>query len=369
MLLARNPGKLLSLLTLVTLTITFLWTAQGAAALYQQTILVSDGSVPAAHTDANLVDPRGISASATSPFWVANHGTGLATLYNGSGVPSSLVVSIPPPSGSTSLSTPTGLVFNGGSSFELNPGFPARFLFATQDGTISGWNPGVAATSAVLKVDNSSGAGYTGLALGNNGSGDFLYAANFNEGFVAVFDSTFAPTTVGGSFTDPNLPSDYSPFNIQNLGGQLFVTYAPNTGTGGIVDVFDLNGNLQRRLITGGGLDSPWGLAIAPADFGQYGNALLVGNHGDGHINAFDPTTGNLLGILRDTHGDIVIDGLWGLIFGNGGNVNLLYFTAGPDGGQHGLVGSLAPVPIPGAALLLGSGLLGLMGLGRSRKS
>lgn len=328
---------------------------------YSVTKLVSDVSGLANYTDLDLKNPWGIASSATSPLWVSNNASGVATLYNGAGVKQGLVVTIPPPAGGTSSGTPTGLVFNGGSSFQVGPGNPAHFLFATQDGTISGWNSG---TTAIRKVDNSgSSASYTGLALGNNGSGDFLYAANFSGGVINVFNSTFAPTTLGGSFTDPSLPSGYVPFNIQNLNGKLYVTYAPQSGTGGIVDVFDLNGNFLSRLAKDGALDSPWGLALSPANFGQYSNALLVANHGDGRINAFDPTSGVLLGTLQDAYGDIVIDGLWGLIFGNGGSggdPNLLYFTAGPDGGTHGLFGTVAPVPIPGAVWLLGSGLLGL---------
>jgi uncharacterized protein (TIGR03118 family) len=183
-----------------------------------------------------------------------------------------------------------------------------------------------------------------------------------------------------GSFVDPTLPSGFAPFNIQTLGNELYVTYAKQDATGhddvpgagnGFVDMFDLNGNLLTRLISNGVLNSPWGLALAPADFGQFSNDLLVGNFGDGTINAFDPVNGNLLGTLSDSNGQpIAIDGLWGLIFGNGGNggkTNILYFTAGPDDETHGLFGSLAPVPLPGTFLLLGSGLLGILAAIRKR--
>jgi uncharacterized protein (TIGR03118 family) len=357
-----------------------------AVAYYLQVNLTSDGSVVAANTDPNLINPWGISYSSTSPFWVSDNGTGVSTLYNGAGQPfpvgSPLVVSIPPPAGGTSPSTPTGLVFNGTNSFELTPGNPARFLFATEDGTISGWNPATSPTSALRKVDNSASSIYTGLAIGNNGSGDFLYASNFEAATIDVFDSNFSPSTLSGSFIDPNLPAGYAPFNVQNLGGSLFVTYAMKNGSEvvsgpgyGLLDIFDLSGNLVRRLISDGALNSPWGVAQAPAGFGDFSSALLVGNFGDGRINAFDPVTGAFLGYLQDSIGDfIAIDGLRGLIFGNGGNggdPNTLYFTAGPNDGQNGLFGSLAPaaapVPEPTTMLLLGSGLIGLAAIGRRK--
>jgi uncharacterized protein (TIGR03118 family) len=343
-----------------------------AAAGYVQTNLVSDLPGIAAVTDLDLVNPWGIASSATSPFWVSDNGKGLATLYNGAGVKQGLVVTVPPKAGGTPPGAPTGVVFNPNTTDFLINGNHAIFIFATEDGTISGWNAG---TTAILKVDNSPTAVYKGLAMGNNGSGNFLYAANFNAGTIDVFDSTFAPATLAGSFTDPNLPAGYAPFNIRDLGGSLYVTYAlanGNHGPGlGIVDVFDFNGNLVRRLTSGGGLDSPWGLALAPGNFGEFSNDLLVGNFGDGTINAFDPTSGNFLGKLTDKMGNpIAIDGLWGLIFGNGangGDLDTLYFTAGIDGETHGLFGSLA-VPVPSAFILLGSGLAGLLTFSRVRK-
>jgi uncharacterized protein (TIGR03118 family) len=233
-------------------------------------------------------------------------------------------------------------------------------------------------------VDNSaSGAVYTGLAIGNNGSGDFLYAANFSDGRIDVFDTTFAATTLAGLFTDPNLPAGYAPFNIQNLGGTLYVTYVGQNGAG-IVSAFDLNGSLLRRVTTGGALSSPWGLALAPGAFGEFSNALLVGNHGDGRINAFDPLTGDLLGSLSDIGGNpIEIYGLWGLLFGNGGNggdLNKLYFTAGVDGtagvtngnallysGLFGSLASLSRVPEPATLALFGLGLAGLSAVRRKK--
>jgi uncharacterized protein (TIGR03118 family) len=352
---------------------------------YVQTDLVSDVGGLAKNQDVNLVNPWGIALSATSPLWVANNGTGVSSLYNGAGDIQSLVVSVPPASGVNPPSTPTGIVFNGGAGFEVEPGRPSRFIFATEGGTISGWNPAAAPTSGLLKVDNSaSGAIYTGLAMANTGSGDLLYAANFHAGTIDVFDSMFSATALGGAFTDPNLPSGYAPFNVQNLGGQLYVTYALQDAQGmdrlvgpgtGFVDVFDPSGNLLHRLISSGPLNAPWGLALAGPDFGAFGNALLVGNFGDGRINAFDPTSGYLLGTLQDSQGNAIeIDGLWGLTFGNGGNggdKNDLYFTAGIQHETHGLFGEIAASSAPDAAntgVLLGLATLGLVGLASRRR-
>jgi uncharacterized protein (TIGR03118 family) len=357
--------------------------AAPVAAQYAQTNLVSDIPGLATITDPNLKNPWGIASSATSPFWVSNNGTGTSTLYNSLGQPfpvgSPLVVTIPPTPGGT----PTGQVFNGGSGFEVAPGKPARFIFATEAGTIAGWNPAASATNAIIEVD-SVGAIYTGLAIGNNASGDFLYAANFANGAIDVFDSFFAPTSLSGSFLDPGLPSGYAPFNVQNLGGTLYVTYAvygasgddvPGAGNG-IVDAFDTDGNLVRRVVSPGNvLNSPWGLALAPAGFGEFGSALLVGNFGDGVINAFNPTSGALLGTLTDvTNKAIVNDGLWGLQFGNGGNggaINTLYFTAGLNDEQNGLFGSIASVaavPEPASLALVLVGVLAIFAGGTLRQ-
>jgi uncharacterized protein (TIGR03118 family) len=356
-----------------------------AQLIYQQSNLVSDIPGLAQITDPLLINPWGMSFSATSPIWVSNEGTGASTLYNISGTTGKitqnpLVVTIPGP--------PTGQVFNGGSGFEVEPGRPARFLFAGLDGTISGWNPGANLTNALKKVDNSAfGAVYTGLALGSNASGQFLFGANFTGGSIDVFDSTFAPASLAGSFTDPTLPAGYAPFNIQNIGGNLYVAYAElgpggdeETGIGkGLVSVFDTNGNFVRRLATGsdaggslGELNAPWGFALAPSDFGVLSNALLVGNFGDGHINAFDPATDAFLGQMLASNGSPVeIEGLWGIAFGNGGNGgihNRLYFAAGIDDEQHGLFGSLQVIPEPGALSLLSAALLPGVALLRRRR-
>jgi uncharacterized protein (TIGR03118 family) len=338
--------------------------AATALGFYQQTNLVSDLPGVATVTDPHLVNAWGMSHSSTSPWWISDNGAGVSTLYNGSGTPfppgSPLVVTIPPPLGSPAgtIATPTGNVFNSISGFAVTKnGVSGRaaFLFATEDGTISGWSPAVDPTNAILAVDNSaSGAVYKGLAPGSNSFGDFLFATNFHNGTVDVFDSHFAPTSLAGSFADPGIPAGFAPFGIANLGGQLYVTYAKQNAekhddvagpANGFVDIFDTNGNLIRRLVTRGRLNSPWGLTFAPADFGQFSNDLLVGNFGDGRINVVDPNTGEFLDQLRDRDNRaITIDGLWGLAFGNGANAgptNTLFFTAGIDDEAHGLFGSL----------------------------
>jgi uncharacterized protein (TIGR03118 family) len=331
-------------------------TMAAAANIYLKHNLVSNVAGEADVTDANLVDPWGISLSATSPFWVSNHLAGNSTLYNGAGAITAIVVTIPAGKASTPPGRPTGQVQNASSAFIIANGTKASFIFATEDGTISAWNTG---TTAQVMVDNSAAnAVYKGLAINPSGTAPLLYAANFRSGGIDVFDGAFAPTTVPGGFTDPNLPSGYAPFNIWNLAGKLYVTYAKQdaaklldvAGSGnGIVDVFDFNGTLLNRLVSNGALNSPWGVAIAPAGWGAFGGALLVGNFGDGKINAFDLTTGNLLGALQDAGGaDISIPGLWGLVFGNGSrsDQNTLYFAEGvPNGSttKHGLFGSLAP--------------------------
>src|SRR5215510_6703119 len=336
--------------------------AQATSTTFTQVNL--DSNIPglALHTDPDLVNPWGMSHSATSPTWVSDNGTGLTTLYNTAGTKQGLVVTIPPPAGSPAGTTskPTGQVFNGTTDFAVSNGTTSaasRFIFATEDGTVSGWNPTVDPTHAILGVDNSgSGAIYKGLAIGANASGNFLYAANFHAGTIDVFDKDFHQVQLAGSFTDPNIHSGFAPFNVQNLGGKLYVTYAKQDADGeddvagpanGYVDIFDTNGNLLQRLATRGRLNSPWGLAFAPASFGPYAGDLLVGNFGDGRINIVDPVTGDFIDQLRDADNRaITIDGLWGLIVGNGGNggdVNKVYFTAGPNDEADGLFGSLSP--------------------------
>jgi len=341
--------------------------------------------------DPNLVNPWGVGESATSPFWVSNAETGTSALFNTQGQPLSLVVAIPGPGdplGATGA--PTGLVFNpaiaqgafpisGVAADGVTPiTAPAVFLFATENGTIAGWNPGVnppgappappPSTHAIIAVDNSANpsadnhAIYKGLAVAKDAGGNvFLYTTNFHAGTVEVYDASFQPAPFPpDAFTDAHLPRGFAPFNVVpitlNGATELFVTYAKQdedkeddvAGQGlGIVNTFDLAGHRLARFAQRGQLNAPWGVALAPASFGEFGGDVLIGNFGNGHINAFDPMTGEFLGKVRNSHGKaIAIDGLWTIMFGNGGNggdPHTLYFTAGPNDESDGLFGSLNP--------------------------
>lgn len=316
---------------------------------FTQTNLVSNRADQGAGViDPSLQNPWGISAGPSTPMWVSDNGAGVTTLYRGDGSKVPLTVVIPPGAGSgEAQGTPTGTVFNGnGAAFRGD-----RFLFATEDGTIAGWQPAYG-TVAHTQVDNSlpaPGAVYKGLAIGSTATGDRIYAANFRGGAVDVFNGNYAPA---GSFTDPKIPANYAPFNVQNLGGVLYVTFAMRDATGhddiagqghGFVDAFDTNGNLLRRLVSHGRLDSPWGLAIAPASFGDFAGDLLVGNFGDGRINAYTVDKGNFRGVLTGTNGaPITIDGLWALRVGNtAADPNAVYFTAGINNEADGLFGKI----------------------------
>ncbi len=336
-----------------------------AANAYVVRNLTSDIPDLADYTDPNLKGAWGISESSTSPFWISDAGAGLSTLYTSTGSVISLVVTIPPSKAGGTTGVPTGTVNNSTTGFAIATGDAASFIFDTLDGTISGWNHTVNATEAQIMVDNSaSGAVYTGLAIGTSGSNTYLYAANLHSGTIDVFDSNYKPVTLPNAFQDGNLPAGYAPFNIQNLAGNLYVAYAlQNTaknfavlGAGnGYVDVYSTAGTLMDRLISSAhvNLNAPWGLAIAPSNFGDYASDLLVGNFGDGTINVFNPTTGAYIATLNNGDGTpIVIPNLWALQAGNGGSggdANAVYFTAGipgPDNGNHGLLGRLQAAPI-----------------------
>ncbi len=333
---------------------------------YKQTNLVADTPGIATVTDPNLVNPWGLSRSSGSPWWVSDNGTGLSTLYGATGTPAALVVTIPPGDSSSGASgTPTGQISNGTTSFALAPGFPAKFIFVTEDGTISGWNSGVKATTAVIMVNTKSesvfkGVGVATITDSTMGTLDFLYVADFRKGRVAVYDANFqrVPTEDDDAFRDERIPDGFAPFNVQNIGGNLYVTYAKQDGEKhdevdgaglGYVDVFSPTGRLLHRLQSGPWFNAPWGVAQAPTDFGAYSHDILVGQFGSGQILVFDPVTGRYKGSLLDsvTNLPISIDGLWGIAFGSGtgsGAANALYFTAGPDSEQHGLFGTITPV-------------------------
>jgi uncharacterized protein (TIGR03118 family) len=355
----RNRQYAAPMATLL-LTLFLLSSGSALAQHYQRTDLTADNSSTsptAANFDPNLVNAWGIARASGSPFWISDNGTSLSTLYDGTGAPRSLVVSIPAPNGQPG-GTPTGTVFNYTGAFEVAPGQSAFFLFATEDGTISGWNPNANATAAIVKVNHSGSAIYKGLALATAPQGPRLYATNFASGGVEVFDGKFHRVSVAGAFLDPNLPLNYAPFGIQNVGGNIVVTFAhrkpgstdEDHGPGlGFVDVFDLAGRLVLRLQHGMFLNAPWGIALAPGDFGRFSHRLLIGNFGDGHINAFNAVTGKFVGTMLDQDGNMLsIDGLWALTFGgnsaNNGLATELFFTAGPNDENDGLFGKITPV-------------------------
>lgn len=353
---------------------------------YLQRNLVSDGFVPAEHTDPNLVNAWGLTRGATSPWWVSDNGASVTTLYDGEGVaqfpPEPLVVRITGAGGGAG--NPTGVVANGGAGFAVAAGGasgPARFIFASEDGTISGWNPGVPppvapatrSTETVVVVDHSSsdplgGSVYKGLAMASTAAGDRLYATDFRQGRVDVFDASFAPVPLPGAFVDPGIPGGFAPFGIQALGGMIVVTYAMQDATLhddvagkhlGFVSAFTADGAFVRRLASRGKLNSPWGLALAPATgFGRFSGKLLVGNFGDGHIVGYPldggsgdddlDEDGGGGAYLTSRGGRVTIDGLWGIAFGNGaaaGPASALFFAAGPGDEAHGLFGRIDFVP------------------------
>jgi uncharacterized protein (TIGR03118 family) len=343
------------------LLLSFLAPAFVPAESFVQTNLVSDIPGLATLTDRNLVDPWGVSFGATSPFWISDNGTNLSTLYTGTPTINSLVVSVP--------GSPTGQVNNGNSSaFLLSNGnnLAASFIFATQSGTILGWNGG-SGTNAVTQYTDSA-ASYTGLAIGTSGTGTYLYAANMG-GSVDVLDASFHPVTLAGHFTDPSLPAGYVPYNVQAIGGPLYVTYVRYDSGGseipsGIVDIYRTDGTFVSRFSSSSVLDAPWGITLAPNAFGAFGGDILVGNFLNGEINAFDAVTGTYIGTLDGDNGQPIANpGLWALDFRTGGagnNPDALYFTAGINDENDGLFGEIAPTPEPPSLILSGLGIFAL---------
>ena len=367
----KAPVKLCTLfvsacITLLAPTFTF-------AQHYIQTNLVSDGGVQdanPAHMDANLRNPWGLTRSGGSPWWISDNNAGLSTLYDGTGNPQTLVVKIPGPNGSPSdfVSAPTGVVNNGSATDFLfiptgaTAKTSARFIFCTEDGTISAWAGGTVAT---LVVDNSQkptareGAVYKGCTSGDVGGQHFFYVANFRSGHVDVYDTNFNRARFSEErFDDDQIPPGFAPFNVQNIGGSIFVTYAKQdaakhddvAGEGlGFVDIYSPSGKLEARLQHGPWLNAPWGVVWAPRDFGEFSNRVLVGNFGSGWIAAYNGFDGKFIGFMKNPDDSrTFIDGLWSLTFGNGsgaGPYNSLFFTAGPNAEQDGLFGTLTPVP------------------------
>jgi uncharacterized protein (TIGR03118 family) len=318
---------------------------------YKVTNLVSDIPGAAAVTDPNLVNAWGLTRGPTTPWWVADNGTNKSTLYASNGTTVSIVPLVVGVDGG-----PSGAVFAGIAGNFTVSGGPASFIFSSEDGMIRAWHGGLA--SALVTAHGGPGAVYKGLAIAQTGAGPMLYATDFHNARVDVFNGAWQNVTPAGSFVDPMIPDGYAPFGIQLIGNRIFVSYAKQdadahddvAGQGlGFVDAYDLSGNLLARVAQHGQLNSPWGLALAPASFGRFAGDLLVGNFGDGQINAYEETAAGFVhrGTLRDASGGkLVIDGLWALQFGNAGNngnPDTLFFTAGPAGESHGLFGTITP--------------------------
>jgi uncharacterized protein (TIGR03118 family) len=378
---------------LVSALVVSLFPTLASAQHYQQTNLVSNVPVtPAASvTDPNLLNPWGLVHGPTTPWWISNNAGGTSTLYNNSGLNPANPAQTPPPvlppvtivalnapggtpgngvkipnaPGQPAPGSPTAVLYNGSTTnFLLAPGKPAVFIFATEDGTIQGWNSGVNATTAIIEVDNSQvpnknyGAVYKGATIAEIGGSEYILAANFRTGRIDVFDSTFKPVNIPGElFREDEIPRGFAPFNVQGVGPNIYVTFAqqdsakhdPVGGAGlGFVVVFDGHGKHIAHLEHGDWLNAPWGVVEAPADFGEFSHALLIGNFRGGTIAAFNPRTGRFMGNVLNADGSTVnIDGLWALAFGNGGSSgpgSTLFFTAGPDNETNGLFGTLTPV-------------------------
>ena len=328
----------------ISLGLALLLVSSAAFAQYQLTNLDSNQIGWAKHIDPLQVNGWGLARSSGGPFWVSDQGSGWSTIYNGQGVKQGLEVLIP--AAGAGPGQPTGIVFNGTGEFPVE-GWSAFFIFATLDGTISGWAPQSNPNAAIIAVNNSAaGASYTGLAITNHASGNMIYAANLAKNAVEVYDGNF---NLVNTFTDSTLPTGYAPFGIADIGGLVYVAFAQaDEAPGGYIDVFQEDGTLVKTLAHGTPLDQPWGFAVAPSNFGPLSNSLLVTNNtNSGTINAFNLQTGQFVGTVKDTSGkNIIIDQLWGIEFGGGtandGNTNQLFFTAGPHNNLAGTFGVIS---------------------------
>jgi uncharacterized protein (TIGR03118 family) len=349
------------------LTILFAFTAPAAAQHYNRVDLTVNPALvtPAAadptviNTDPNLLNSWGLARSATSAWWIADNHAGVSTLYDGNGVPQKLVVTVPPPKDVTGSAAPTGVVFNATTSFQVATDQAAIFVFATEDGTISGWNPRVNPTEAIRMVNLPGKAIYKGLAIAQTPRGPFLYATNFVTGEVEVFNGAFKPVHLNGlAFRNPFLfgKSNWSAFGIQNVGGNIVVTYARRKpgetdeehGAGfGRVAIFDTEGHFLNELQSGPWMNAPWGITLSPADFGAFSHRILIGNFGSGNIQVFNTITGRHEGQLLNADGSpLFIENVWALSFGSGttGLFNELFFTSGPNDENDGLFGKITVV-------------------------
>jgi uncharacterized protein (TIGR03118 family) len=367
-----------------------------AGTAYVEHVLVSDGVVNAPTIDSDLINPWGASQSQVPGFiWVSDQGTDKSTLYDGAGKKNSLIVDIPFTAKPGGEHGPTGQVFNSTQSFTVSSNVksaPSAFIFANLDGSISAWNPTVEATKAVKVFTSPTDAGYTGLTVHTGAGGNRLYAIDGLNGKIDVLDDTFTKITPSGGFKDPSVPSGLFPFNASVINDKVYVTYAQlgenaevSKGLGALA-VFDLDGNLVKHLSSGGDLTSPWGLTMAPANFGDFSNKLLVGNFSEdfGEVNAFDPATGAFLGTLKDKNGNVIKNPyLWSVIVGNGGagtDPDSLYITAGPQDESRGVFASIGvdtdgggggnAVPLPPAlAAAPVAGVFALVGAWRARRT
>jgi uncharacterized protein (TIGR03118 family) len=346
--------------TLLNAVLFFGFTVAASAQSFTVSNLTADVPGVAANTDPNLIGPVGLSRGIIGKWWVPNSGSATSTLYDGSGVASALIVNLPPVPGSSTPTRATGTVFTGAAGFNITPGNPALFMFVTLDGTILGWSPNVDLFDAVVLVNRNGKASYTGMTTAEIGDSHYLYAVNALTARIEIFDTTLQNVVFSGdAFREPELPDGLVPFNVQNIGNDIVVTYRQggrggSDGPGGWVAIFDARGHFLSRLHSHSSLNAPWGVALAPQDYGEFSHLLLVANHGSGQIAAFDPFTGKFVGFMLDSSGNVIsIDGLWALGFADGGIAdfttamgpyNSCYFTAGTRMGQHGLFGSLVPI-------------------------